>query len=93
MGDTAHDPLGHARTTRPGAGQAIKGTVKTPEVLMTGTGVAAFALCLASFAFGQAGVGVAAIIIVLLAVGARLGWFAMQRRRIRQAQPNYSRPG
>jgi hypothetical protein len=93
VGDTGHDPVDHVGITRPRADESFKDTVKAPEVLMTGTGVAAFAICLVSFVFGQAGIGVAAIIVMLLAVGVRLGWFAMQGRRIRQPQRDYSYPG
>ncbi|MGZ4526905.1 MAG: LapA family protein [Mycobacterium sp.] len=46
----------------------------------------AFVVCVATFALGDAGAGVAAAIVAVLAFGAGLDWLAMDRRRIRQAE-------
>ncbi|OBK48858.1 hypothetical protein [Mycobacterium sp. 1081908.1] len=49
-------------------------------------GAVAFVACVINFALGQAGPGVAAAIVGLLAFGAGLAWLAMDRRRIRDAE-------
>ncbi|MGO9693828.1 MAG: LapA family protein [Mycobacterium sp.] len=49
----------------------------------------AFVVCVTNFALGQAGAGVAAAIVGLLAFGAGLAWLAMDRRRIRQAERDW----
>ncbi|MBO0864678.1 MAG: LapA family protein [Mycobacterium sp.] len=61
----------------------MKDTAKLPGIVLLAAGVVAFVICLASFALRQIGVGVAAIIVALLAAGAGLSWLAMERRRLR----------
>jgi uncharacterized membrane protein YcjF (UPF0283 family) len=86
MGDTSRDPVDHHRTTRPRTGESTKDTTKVPGLILLGAGVVAFAICLAAFAMGQAGVGVAAVVVALLSVGAGLGWLTMEGRRVRELQ-------
>jgi Na+-driven multidrug efflux pump len=50
----------------------------------------AFIVCVATFALGKAGAGVAAAIVAMLAFGAGLSWLAMDRRRIRDAERAWS---
>ena len=57
-----------------------------PGLVVVGAAALAFALCVATFALGDAGAGVAAAIVALLAFGAGLSWLAMDRRRIRDAE-------
>ena len=86
MGDRSDDPVDHLRTTRQRAGEGMKDTAKLPGIVLLAVGVVAFVICLASFALRQVGVGVAAIVVALLAAGAGLGWLAMERRRLRAVQ-------
>lgn len=86
MGGRADDPVDRNRTTRPRTGEAIKDTAKTPGIVLLGAGVVAFAICLASFALRQIGLGVAAVAVALLAAGAGLAWLAMERRRLRAVE-------
>ena len=58
---------------------------RTPGLVIVGAAALAFVVCVATFALGDAGAGVAAAIVALLAFGAGLDWLAMDRRRIRQA--------
>ena len=55
-------------------------------LVVVGVAFVAFVVCVTNFAFGQAGAGVAAAIVGLLAFGAGLAWIAMDRRRIRDAE-------
>ncbi|OBH93534.1 hypothetical protein [Mycobacterium scrofulaceum] len=59
---------------------------RTPGLVIVGAAALAFVVCVATFALGHAGAGVAAAIVALLAFGAGLDWLAMDRRRIRQAE-------
>lgn len=86
MGDRSDDPVDHHRTTDPRAGEAMKDTAKAPGFILLAAGVVAFVICLASFTVKQIGVGVAAIVVALLAAGAGLGWLGMERRRLRAVQ-------
>jgi Flp pilus assembly protein TadB len=86
MGDNSRDPVDDHRTTRPLAGESMKNTAKTPGFLLIAIGVVAFVVCLASFAIGQVGVGVGAVVVALLAGGAGMAWLTMEGRRIRQLE-------
>jgi Flp pilus assembly protein TadB len=90
MGDTASDPVDHHRTTQPLAGETMKNTAKTPGLILVAVAVVAFVVCLASFAMKQVGVGIGATIVTLLAAGASLAWLAMESRRVRQVQREWS---
>lgn len=61
-------------------------SVRTPGLLVVGAAVLALVVCVTNFALGQAGAGVTAAIVGLMALGAGLDWLAMDRRRIRQAE-------
>lgn len=86
MGDTSRDPVDHHRTTRPRAGESMKDAAKIPGLVLLGAGVVAFVICLAAFAMGQVGVGIAAVVVALLSVGAGLAWLTMEGRRVRDIQ-------
>ncbi|HYB35141.1 MAG TPA: protein UsfY [Mycobacterium sp.] len=86
MGETSRDPVDHARTTQPRAGESMKDTARIPGLILVAAGVVAFVICLANFALGQIGVGIAAVVVALLAGGAGLAWLAMERRRVREAE-------
>jgi len=66
--------------------QDESGTDRAPGRIVVGVAVLAFVVCVADFALGEAGPGVVAAIVALLAFGAGLSWLAMDRRRIRQAE-------
>jgi Na+-driven multidrug efflux pump len=62
---------------------------RSPGLVVVAAAVLAFVVCVTNFALGQAGAGVAAAIVGLLAFGAGLAWLAMDRRRIRQAERDW----
>jgi uncharacterized membrane-anchored protein len=88
MGDTASDPIDHQRTTQRLTGETLKNTAKAPGLALVA--VVAFVVCLAGFAVRQVNVGIGAAIVALLAVGAALAWLAMEARRVRQVQREWS---
>lgn len=86
MGDTSEDPIDHHRTTDPRAGESMKSGVKTPGLILLAVGVVAIVVCLASFAGRHVTVGIGAIAVALLAIGAGFAWLGMESRRVRQVQ-------
>ena len=66
--------------------RAGAGPSRSPGLLVVAAAALTFAVCVTNFALGQAGAGVAAAIVAMLAFGAGLSWLAMDRRRIRQAE-------
>jgi hypothetical protein len=59
---------------------------RTPRLIVVAAAVIAFVVCVANFALGHVGLGVAAASIGLLVIGAGLSWLSMERRRVRQAE-------
>jgi hypothetical protein len=81
-----HNPVDHDRTAGPRTDRSPLGAAQSHGLLVVGAAALAFAVCVANFALGQAGAGVAAAIIAMLAFGAGLSWLAMDRRRTRDAE-------
>lgn len=79
-------PVDHDRTADRHADGSPRGAAQSPGLLVVGAAALAFAVCVANFALGEAGAGVAAAIIAMLAFGAGLSWLAMDRRRTRDAE-------
>ncbi|HET9893026.1 MAG TPA: LapA family protein [Mycobacterium sp.] len=77
-----HSPVDHDRT----ADSHADGPTRTPGLLVVAAAALAFVVCVANFALGEAGAGVAAASFSMLAFGAGLAWLAMDRRRIRDAE-------
>jgi hypothetical protein len=91
MGDISRclgDPAQPARTggANRNDDELIDDVERIPRMVAVGAAVAVFVVGLTNFAFGQVGLGVAAVSIGLLVFGAGLSWLAMERRRIRQAE-------
>jgi Na+-driven multidrug efflux pump len=59
---------------------------RSAGLIVVAAAAVAFVVCVINFALGEAGAGVAAAIVGLLAFGAGLSWLAMDRRRIRDAE-------
>ncbi|OBI41234.1 hypothetical protein [Mycobacterium colombiense] len=81
-----HDPVDHDRTTDRHARGSAPAAAQAPGLAVVAAAALAFAVCVVNFALGQAGAGVAAAIISMLAFGAGLSWLGMDRRRIRDAE-------
>lgn len=83
------NPVDHGRIAgRSGNAPAQRQTPRLPapgQVFVVAA-LVAFVVCLATFALGQPGAGVAAAIVAMLAFGAGLSWLSMDRRRIRDAE-------
>lgn len=82
-----HSPVHHHRSVRRHDTEpATQYFERTPGLIIVAAAALAFVVCVATFALGDAGAGVAAAIVALLAFGAGLAWLAMDRRRIRQSE-------
>ncbi|OBI83500.1 hypothetical protein [Mycobacterium sp. 1245805.9] len=60
--------------------------MRSPGLLVVAVAAVALVVCVTNFALGDAGAGVGAAIVGLLAFGAGLAWLAMDRRQIRDAE-------
>jgi multisubunit Na+/H+ antiporter MnhB subunit len=89
MGDDAKDPVDHARTTRPHAGESMKNTASLPGLIIIGLAVLAFVICLVAFATGHddTGLGFGVGAIVACVIG--LGWLGVQYRRVRSIEEQW----
>jgi hypothetical protein len=85
MGESTQGRVDHDWTTRQGAA-SLRGSGRSPGLVVVTAAVLAFVVCVTNFAVGEADTGVAAAIIGLLAFGAGLAWLAMDRRRVRDAE-------
>jgi hypothetical protein len=79
-------PLDHPQAARSSAGPPVRDSPRTPGLIVVAIAALAFVVCITNFALGQAGAGLAAGIVALLAFGAGLSWLSMDRRRIRDAE-------
>ncbi|ORA27866.1 protein UsfY [Mycobacterium aquaticum] len=89
MGDTAKDPVDHARTTRPHAGETMKDTKNMPAIVLLFVAVVSFVACLAAFATSHSDVGtwLAVITAVLFVVSAV--WLGVEHRRVRRREDEW----
>jgi ABC-type nickel/cobalt efflux system permease component RcnA len=84
MGDTAKDPVDHARTTRPHAGETMKDTVNMPALALLFVALVSFVGCLAAFGTSHGDLGIwLAVIAAVLFVACGL-WFALEHLRVRR---------
>ena len=91
MGDTAEDPVDHARTTRQNAGESMKNGYNAPGLILVGLGVVSVFVALFGFATRHASVGIGvAVLAALLFVGG-LGWVLLVHRRVRQRHGEWLR--
>ncbi len=84
-----HSAVHHEWTLHPGNAEPVRDVVRTPGLVIVGGAVLALVMCVATFALGNAGAGVAAAIVAMLAFGAGLAWLGMDRRRIRQSERDW----
>ena len=84
MGDTAKDPVDHARTTRPHAGETMKDSANLPALIVLFVALVSLVACL--FAFGtshhDAGAGLAYTSGALFVIAGL--WFGVEHWRVRR---------
>ncbi|OBB01780.1 UsfY protein [Mycobacteriaceae bacterium 1482268.1] len=77
------DPVDHARTTRPHAGESMTDTKNMPALIVIGVALVCFVGALAAHATSHHSTGIAfdSISAVLLIVG--MAWLYIEHRRVR----------
>lgn len=86
---TSNDPVDHQRTSRPLVGQALKSPAKEPALLLMAVGLAAYGICLVSFAYCQLAIGGVAAGISFLTVAAGGVWLWKEARRVRKLESDW----
>ena len=83
------DPVDHARTTRPHAGESMTDNVIMPAIVVTGLALVSFVGCLAAFATHHEDVGL--LLAVLAAAGffISVAWLAAEHRRVRRIEDRW----
>jgi uncharacterized membrane protein len=77
------DPVDHARTTRPHAGETMKDTKNMPALVLLGVALVVFVSSLAAFGSGHASVGVVLICVAAGVFIVSIAWFLIEHRRVR----------
>ena len=85
----SRDPVDHARTTRPHAGESMKDNLAMPALVLIGVGLVLFVSCLVAFATGNAGVGVVLAALAAVGVGAGAVWLAVEHVRVRRVEDRW----
>lgn len=86
MGDTSHDPIDHARTTRRHAGESMKNGTNAPGLISIAVGIVALVVCLFALATGSPVAGGVAGVVAAAAIVGGLVWLAIAHRRVREAE-------
>lgn len=82
MGDTFHDPVDHARTTRPHAGRALINVAGWPGYALLAASVMIFMGSLVAFGTGHDGQGAEIVAIAVISALVGTAWLLMEHRRI-----------
>ncbi|MGO4442625.1 protein UsfY [Mycobacterium sp. 2YAF39] len=83
------DPVDHARTTRPHAGESMKDNKIMPGLILIGVALVLFVSCLAAFATGHHDVG----LVLASSAGAGFvvggGWLLVEHLRVRRIEERW----
>jgi membrane associated rhomboid family serine protease len=82
MGDTADDPVDHARTFLPHAGEAMKNKAGRPALILILVGIFAVFISLASFGIGYLALGIVSAVVAAVGFVVGLTGVAVQRKRV-----------
>lgn len=84
------DPVDHARTTRPHAGESLKDSKNLPAFVLLGLALVSFVACLASFATGNHLVGMVLAGLAAVLFVASMVWFGVEHRRVRGMEERWN---
>lgn len=82
MGDTFHDPIDHARTTRRHAGESLINVRSWPGHLLIVIAVLAIFRSLTMFGEGLSERGMISGVIAMVALASGVMWLVVEQRRI-----------
>lgn len=83
------DPVDHARTTRPHAGETMKDSKNMPAVILLGISGVAFVGGLAAFGSGHPDVGTILVAISTVVLIISLAWFLIAHLRVRKIEDRW----
>jgi len=83
------DPVDHARTTRPHAGETMKDTTNLPALILLGLALASFVSALAAHASSNHTVGIGLGVLSAVLLAAAGGWFWMSHKRVRNIEEQW----
>jgi hypothetical protein len=83
------DPVDHARTTRPHAGETMKDTTNMPALILLGIALASFVSALAAHASTNHTVGVVLGVISAVFLIAAGVWFRATHKRVRNIEERW----
>ncbi|MGH3675564.1 MAG: protein UsfY [Mycobacterium sp.] len=83
------DPVDHARTTRPHAGESMTDTKNMPALILIGLALVSFVGALAAFATKHHDTGL--VLVTLAGAGFVIGlvWLAVEHRRVRNIEERW----
>ena len=87
--NSPEDPVDHARTTRPHAGETMKDTKNMPALILLGVALVSFVAALAAHAASNHTVGVilgCISAVVFVVAGA---WFMIEHRRVKSIEDRW----
>lgn len=90
MGNTAKDPVDHARTTRPHAGETMKDTANMPALILLFVAVVSFFACLAAFGTSHGDIGTWLAVIAAVLFVASGSWFGLEHWRVRRKERQWN---
>lgn len=82
MGDTAKDPVDHARTNCQYTGETMKDIRFIPGLILCALGVGAVAVSIHLFAIGHMGEGALAAVVAMVAGMAGVMWMLAEHHRV-----------
>jgi multisubunit Na+/H+ antiporter MnhB subunit len=83
------DPVDHARTTRPHAGETMKDTKNMPALVLLGLALVTFVGGLAAFGSGHPDVGLTLVSVTAGLLVVSLAWFRIEHRRVRKIEERW----
>jgi hypothetical protein len=83
------DPVDHARTTRPHAGESMKDNKVMPGLVVIGVSLVLFVSCLAAFATSHHHVGLTLALLSGAAFIIGAGWLLVEHMRVRRIEDRW----
>lgn len=83
------DPVDHARTTRPHAGESMKDSKNMPALILLGVALVCFVSGLAAFGAGHPDFGTGLGVIAVSVFAVSMLWFAVEHRRVRRIEQRW----
>ena len=83
------DPVDHARTTRPHAGESMTDNKIMPGLVVLGVSLVLFVSCLAAFATSHQDVGLTLVALAGAGFIVGAGWLLVEHQRVRRVEERW----